>query len=420
MFFKNFLIFFLVISNVFFSSTLRIEFIIKNRITKKCQKLIQESKFSKNRFLIFGKQYKIFRIEEDKLKENLDKTLHFQKKLFYIQFGSNVIVLEKFKDILFVKKIINEKYIFIPKKLKLSYHLKDFKKLKLKQFSYYIKKKLCALYWIKGKGCDRKRYYTITNKKNCFFLHGVGIKNSEKTKDNFPYYWGYINSYLKETCESFYFIVEETKFRGWENKMLNNNIVEKIKNILKNNKLENVIMYTHSMGNLIFANILKNKMLKMGKGSYWISINPPFRGSKASEFLQLVCDNQHISFMREIAQIMDYCYYDNIKKRYIVYPAYLSLETTKDYKSLEKIINKYVNKVLCGNSSFGIFSKYSIPLYLLNRVVDFNTTNDGMVSTQSCIIMNKTKIEEINHADGTCRNGGSYFESTNPCMFYLL
>merc|ERR1712124_225819 len=84
---------------------------------------------------------------------------------------------------------------------------------------------------------------------------------------------------------------------------------------------------------------------------------------------------------------------------------------------------------MCGDSSFGLNSKYSLALQALSLAVEYGEDNDGMVAVSSCMLPGKRYtgkysdsfyIAKINHADGPCRNGNGDFgiASRQPASWY--
>lgn len=73
-------------------------------------------------------------------------------------------------------------------------------------------------------------------------------------------------------------------------------------------------------------------------------------------------------------------------------------------------------------------SRYSLPLYLLSKIVNSDYKNDGMVNIHSCNILvsyfnnhyNNNYLSKVNHADFSCRNGDCYYgNSCHPCSYYI-
>jgi hypothetical protein len=264
------------------------------------------------------------------------------------------------------------------------------------------------------------------NKYNCIFLHGAGENpiKTYTTNNTIVNYWG--NNIKKFTphCKKYTFIHTNTKNYTWYNEELvklycdvaicGNNY----KNC--NNKyIKNSIVYTHSMGNLILAYGIYKNFCKFDylSQSQWISIQPPFYGSKISDFLYNICKYKNkYKIYNYIANKYNYC--DNS----LPYKTYISLMTnnTSLFHSISHIIYNNINSTLCGTSYIGYYSSYSLDFTLLNYISGIDIINDGMVDYLSCSKFNNDKINyyDINHADGTCITYSKYYDLHYGCKFY--
>ena len=260
-------------------------------------------------------------------------------------------------------------------------------------------------------------------------------------KEEYELYWGPVADYTPQ-CSERWFIREETKNRGWDNMELQQSFCDfmLLKHIPKyanqlnatDNTVRNVIVFAHSMGNLIIAGALKNNLCKIDKETVsWYNLMGPMKGTKAVSVLKEVCENKVSIITPSVAKFVaskaGYC----LDKSTKVYPTYETLQTTfEGISELESIAQPYIKGQMCGTSSTGLNSYYSPALGFLSKMVNFGEPNDGLVGISSCMIGNSSQfssshlsqhyITEANHADATCRFGDAWFGSVKPCSYFLM
>jgi hypothetical protein len=285
--------------------------------------------------------------------------------------------------------------------------------------------------------------------KTCVFLHGVGQTLAEKgppVTDQWPDYWGNVHTYTPQ-CKERIFIREETKSRGWNSRVLQQAYCDVAlygsrNSTTKDSIIRNSVLFVHSMGNLVLSAAIKNGYCDIDTNSTsWYQIMGPFDGTKVIGLLEDICKAAHTGewpitkakLYRYVADVGGYC----VKGTEHAYPAYWTMR--QQYCDIEQqiclddlysIAHSRIKGSMCGTSSFGIASRYSPMLKILSSVVDYGEDNDGMVPQSSCLKSSKgVDFQEdpksmyyktaINHADGTCRNGNSYFSgSASPCSYY--
>merc|ERR1719231_486404 len=166
------------------------------------------------------------------------------------------------------------------------------------------------------------------------------------------------------------------------------------------------------MGNPVFAAALKNSFCSLGASSHWYAASAPWKGSQAASWVEGLCANMSIATaaLTWLARELNYCDSNNHASQ-----SYRSLQV--NYPGLSDLLEvavEHVSGALCGTSSFGITSKYSVALQALDTAVGYGEEDDGMVGISSCLLPGKTYGEyasnpfykaAINHADGTCRDG---------------
>jgi len=185
------------------------------------------------------------------------------------------------------------------------------------------------------------------------------------------------------------------------------------------------------MGGLILGASFHNKTCDRNRDDLiWIASQTPLKGSIASNNLVDICrleqpESYSHWFYRAMGEQFGYCNSTTNKPA----TSYQTMHT--NYKNIQQV-GKYsfssINKMLCGTSAFGLYSKYSMALEFLEWVSGFKYINDGMVSIESCMNDSEKLCQNdetknyycpaLNHADGTCRNGNSNWYSLYPCTFF--
>lgn len=258
----------------------------------------------------------------------------------------------------------------------------------------------------------------------CVFLHGVGQDSTEPSSDTFTDYWGDVNKYTKH-CGKHIFVKQDTRRRGWDNISLQEAYCDAMLtgNAPGDRVVRNKILYVHSMGNLIVAGALRNNICQLDESSRWYDVMGPLLGSRAAELIEEVCAGKDTELYRTIAKLGGYC----VPGKNTSFPAYKTLR--RDYPGIEglaDIARQYTKGTMCGISSFGLYTPYSV-LYLLSKIVKFGRENDGMVPIDSCGLGAAFKEDYTaanyatasNHADGTCRSGDGWWRrDRSPCSWY--
>ncbi len=283
--------------------------------------------------------------------------------------------------------------------------------------------------------------------KTCVFLHGVGQTLADKgpPSPEYPDYWGNSHMYTPQ-CKERIFIREETKDRGWTSEELQKSFC----NVAlygsrnrpeKDTVIRNTILFVHSMGNLILAAAIKNGFCEVDtKTTTWYSLMGPYAGSKVVPLLEEICEDAQTGewpvskakLYRFVADAGGYCVPHSIHP-YHAYatmrPAYCDHKHQVCLEELHGIAGDRINGSMCGDSPYGISSRYSAGLKILSEIVGYGEPNDGMVPLNSCMYASKgakfsvdfkqpNYLSAINHSDGTCRNGDSYWsEGAKPCSY---
>jgi hypothetical protein len=250
----------------------------------------------------------------------------------------------------------------------------------------------------------------------CVFIHGVGVGETRPPNtDDASGYWGGLQRISKFTpyCASRHFLHEDTLRRGWDDEGLHSatcNLAVGATSRL--GSIRHTVVITHSMGNLIFAEALRRNTCSLDTNtSKWVSIQAPWRGSKAAAWVENICSNHTSSApLRWLASKLSYCDPDAPGK---VFRSYETLRPDfPGLKDLAPIARFGVHASLCGSSAVGLASEWSAALQALSLEVGFGEANDGLVAIKSCVLPGKKYsshysspfyMAEVNHLDGTCR-----------------
>lgn len=286
---------------------------------------------------------------------------------------------------------------------------------------WYLDKKTCLLPWLASNNCNKN---LINQTKICIFFHGAGeSENLEPLQDQYIDYWGKIHLYTPY-CYERWFIRRDTITRGWDNLKLQKDFCELA--LMGDSIIRNKIIIAHSMGNLVFSAALKNNLCKIDwNTTEYLQIAGPLNGSPAADFIDDICKKAHEGYKPElyryVANKLGYC---NDSR---ALPVYHTLSPT--YPGIQELdyIKNFTKGSMCGVSSYGLNSRYSLALYLLNTIVGYHEYNDGMVPKSSCqSSLNYTHdyqhnnyIGNLNHADLTCRNGDGYWGGEYPCSYFI-
>ncbi|KAL0478962.1 hypothetical protein AKO1_007852 [Acrasis kona] len=282
-------------------------------------------------------------------------------------------------------------------------------------------------------------------KKDCVFIHGSGELGVNRiTEGSLDSYWGKMDQYTPQ-CKSRIFIDADTKTRGWNDKALQQLVCDTLLYKQPDNGQEtadtqegisparivrNRIIFAHSMGNLIMAAAIKNKICGIDrKTTSWYSIMAPYDGSRAANFVEKIClaPNLVKKGLHMLAGYLGYCLKDN--KPCVAYSSLRQDFVDPDnmtFKDLRTVAEQNVKGSMCGLSAWGLNSKYAPLLWTLSKVVDHQSDNDGMVAFGSCSVAKEYSrnhkdlfyAEKVNHSDGTCRNGNGWLSAGKPCFYF--
>ncbi|XP_069119273.1 uncharacterized protein [Argopecten irradians] len=269
-----------------------------------------------------------------------------------------------------------------------------------------------------------------SSRVTCVFVHGTGQTPSVNTVlQDLPGYWGKVKSYTYN-CMSHKFVHYNSKSYGWDEDSVQQFLCDAA---AVNGTIRNTVLFSHSMGGLVIAAALHRKKCFFDPTtSRWFSSQTPWKGSVATNTASRICRNDILpnNPVRGILRWNGYCK----PKESALYEVYRTLLT--DYVSptgvrftdMLTIGRRYISGLLCGTSSIGeghlqlhaVFDSFALSgLQFFGNLKD---PNDGMVSFDSCKLRTDVQFEvhsssryykgKINHAEGTCRHGGS------PCKWF--
>lgn len=263
----------------------------------------------------------------------------------------------------------------------------------------------------------------------CIFFHGMDIKADGGLVDDFDFF-GDIKKHAP-CCSSIKFAVLNTVDYAWNNASL----VEKAcgyalamspQSDNATRTIENTIVVSHSMGNLMLAHAEATGKCTLGKTSSWVALSGPFKGSMGSDFQQQVCTGDYFGkdVVAAVVALFGQC--PQSKARQALYYQggnFSSPELTAQFTAARKIHEKRVTAGVCGFSYNGLVSGDSVGLFLGGTILPHKSKeNDGVVEFQSCIGDQSARLfgenwsnqfyrAKLNHADTTLKHGDAWFDN---------
>jgi len=260
--------------------------------------------------------------------------------------------------------------------------------------------------------------------RDCVFIHGSGQQNDLPPTTSFLDYWGNISQYTPQ-CRSRKFIHLDTRNYGWEDILHQKKICALALSNQQSpsTEIRNTMIFTHSMGTLLTAGALSNRICNLSNSSVWYGIGAPVDGSNLILFLSDICANT--TLQQSLGSLLGFCIGDKPAGAYIS-----MLPTNPNLLIARSTIEAHVSGMMCGTSSYGLNSRYSVALTFLANYAGLESPNDGMVWYSACskhlrgdfnpYPQAKFYETSINHADTTCRNGNGWWGSDRrPCDFYI-
>ncbi|OQR80746.1 hypothetical protein ACHHYP_17244 [Achlya hypogyna] len=267
-------------------------------------------------------------------------------------------------------------------------------------------------------------------KKPCLFVHGVGNFYDGPMTNTDLLYWGFAHNHVP-CCSSTKFVHFETIHNGWDQPKVQHQFCDAALAVSGSatKTVGSIILITHSMGNLIVGGAVASGVCNLSNKVSWLSVSGPLQGSAAANLLEDDCksDNWLIIPVAGAASLLGFCpapeAFLSLKKQSTV-----NTSLQAKYLAAQAVRSQHVTKVLCGVSSWGLNTVYAPILWLVGKMANFGTNNDGMVDYPSCSVgisgfsTNPTDgnyIASINHADGTFRNGDGWWGSDRKPVKWL-
>ncbi|GLE08083.1 hypothetical protein PINS_up019045, partial [Pythium insidiosum] len=240
-------------------------------------------------------------------------------------------------------------------------------------------------------------------RKQCLFVHGLGYEAGETT-DSFEYF-GKIHEQVK-CCDRVQFVHLDTINNAWFSDELTNKLCDAAAAITQGKdrqRLANLALITHSMGNLITAAaILNNKCALARESSMWISLAGPMKGSMTattavSAMDKLSPETKTRWCTNDPNTVLDDPIYNVltglglctslISTRSMAYqnskPA--TPEVNAMYDRVGEVFRQHVSSRMCGTNPIGLVSASSAKLVAEAALSGHKSLeNDGEVDFPSC------------------------------------
>ncbi|KAF0715265.1 Aste57867_3479 [Aphanomyces stellatus] len=259
--------------------------------------------------------------------------------------------------------------------------------------------------------------------KPCLFLHGVGESSTQASTSTFAASWGSIEN-NSPCCSSLTFAHLDTVSRPWYDATLLQEFCDAALGAASNNNgnaVGDLILVTHSMGNLIAGGAVANNLCQLSNRVSWVSLAGPMTGSKTANLLEQKCNSGGWgnAAIKSILSLVGKC---------PAQPAYLSLktqDTDNSYAQSQFAMAQTARqqhttkKLLCGSSPTGLITVDSA-LQIVSQMSGFDNPNDGVVDLNSCTAgvgtngfgntySSSNYYASVNHLDASFRNGDGWW-----------
>lgn len=229
----------------------------------------------------------------------------------------------------------------------------------------------------------------------CAFVHGLGRNGTFSVRRSLPQYWGWTRVMVKQHCHYQSYMDANTLVNPWSSPRLHNVACATL--LRHRNNGTRVVVFTHSMGNLIFASALKTGVCSLRRTDAWVVMGAPWRGLTEKNMARLSWICRHIGHATCDARTG------------LVGASLRSLATgTPGLTSLATVAAKQATAHLCGSSAIGVISRFTLPLLAFGVIVLQHpiSGSDGMVLTHDCLapasgvqVPVPTYVLPLNHAD---------------------
>ncbi|KAG1687639.1 hypothetical protein DVH05_004669 [Phytophthora capsici] len=222
----------------------------------------------------------------------------------------------------------------------------------------------------------------------CVFVHGLGIKKEMARNRERFYYWGDMEDHAP-CCSSMTYTYLNTSGNPWTSEALQQKVCKRVMAVSEsstNSTIQDTIVVTHSMGNLMLAGAIANGKCKLSSSSTWVGLAGPMKGSMCSDFIQDSCSGQTTAVLETVAEFTGKCPpTTGLKSLPYEGGKYSSTELDAAYKAAQKAYRANVYAVMCGERYIGLTSLYKPIFWMLGKTVPHvSERNDGMVEFDSC------------------------------------
>lgn len=277
---------------------------------------------------------------------------------------------------------------------------------------------------------------TQYNVWTCLYLHGSGQPSFQDTSSTFEDYWGKVQRF-NIRCHQHVFLHYDTVHYAFDDLRLTKQFCQDFMKISQASA--KILLWTHSMGNLIVASALQDRLCTL-LNTNWYAISPPTLGSIESSTLNNLCKQFHDHWLEKplyyFMTRLNYC--SNDTEHPVANPAYLSMSPSNPRFHQKEFFQSFaqVKGAMCGYYSLGfsyLYSLESLGLGMLGELAFHSTVNnDGMVPLLDCMQVyphgywrNTSQslfyLCEDNHLETTCAEGdrqGDMYDHQHPCSWY--
>ena len=149
-------------------------------------------------------------------------------------------------------------------------------------------------------------FWGSSPQKRCVFIHGAGIELDQPVRDDFSQYWGPVKAWTGH-CMSHAFLHRNTMTVNWTHPALQKAVCDLVVGNVSNASnpiAEDVIIFAHSMGNLVLGGALANGLCALAPSASWYEISAPLRGCLSADFAEEECREYGAN---AISHKMGYC-----------------------------------------------------------------------------------------------------------------
>ncbi|KAL0583650.1 hypothetical protein ABG067_006463 [Albugo candida] len=227
----------------------------------------------------------------------------------------------------------------------------------------------------------------------CLFVHGIGVREDQEPDGPFYYWKG--TTLEDHCCSTIRFVHSDSETRAWHDETLAQRYCEAALGMAPSTNtttIENIVIVSHSAGNLVVANAETLNICKLGQTAKWIALAAPMRGSFLADEAESICSGTTTAYKKitySISRAFDK------QQRCPLPPSKISLvskeskysnpELDELYEKAEGVYMAKASSILCGASHVGLMTtraaKYTFLSILTTSVTE---KTDGSVSFSSC------------------------------------